>query len=600
MAVLKAAIARLHQSCSEQRASAVGAILMAALAWCSAGCSSDAGTGLQPGAVAGAGGGGSDGGATAGSNSGGTGGPTTGGKGSAAVLPLPAGEKPGPRLHRLTRSELQHSLQDLLGEDVPIAGTDPDNVVGGFASIGASSVSVSPAGVGLYEGAIRAATDFVFAEPARVSARLPCVPSAVSDMNCLTSVVTKLGRRAFRRALTDAEVQRYTGLASTIGGKAGSNVLTGLRHAVSALLQSPSFLYRVELGAASAADGGRLKYTDFEIASRLAATLWDSVPDDALLDAAQAGMLGTPEGVKAQAERLLADARSQRAVSAFADELFGMKHLEEATKDLAVFPTWTDTLKAAMHEEISRRVQDIVFVRKGDFLSLYDDRVTFVNNELARHYGLPEQPAKGFFRAEFPADSPRAGILGAGAILAGFALPQRTSPTFRGKFVAESLLCRIVPPPPPGVPPLPAMAAADATLRERLDLHREAPSCAGCHALMDPMGFGMEDFDSVGLYRTKDGVKPVDATGSLTGEGLDGSTFDGLAQLGAAMRKQPVLAPCLVSKLYAEAQGRIATELDRVQLGELVDSFSRSENRLDQLLLSLVASESFRFVEPKG
>jgi hypothetical protein len=179
-------------------------------------------------------------------------------------------------------------------------------------------------------------------------------------------------------------------------------------------------------------------------------------------------------------------------------------------------------------------------------------------------------------------------------------LPQRTSPTARGKFVAEMLLCRFVPPPPDNIPPLPAMAGEDATLRQRLALHQEEPACATCHALMDPMGFGMEDFDSVGLYRTMDGNSPVDATGTLTGEGLDGSAFNGLAELGAALRGQPVLGPCLVSRLYAEALGRRAVVHDRPSVNELAASFAASENRLDQLLVTLVTSESFRFVEPKG
>jgi hypothetical protein len=216
----------------------------------------------------------------------------------------------------------------------------------------------------------------------------------------------------------------------------------------------------------------------------------------------------------------LADGKAKRALSAFSDQLFGMKHLEEATKDPAVFPLWTDSLKASMRRELELRVEDMVFTRKGDFLSLFDDRSTFVNAELAKFYGLPAVAGDGFLPATFPADSPRAGLLGAGAVLAGHALPQRTSPTQRGKFVAESLLCRAVPPPPPNVPPLPPMAGPDATLRERLEMHRAAPQCASCHAIMDPMGFGMENFDSIGLPRTMDGTKPVDATGTLTGPGL--------------------------------------------------------------------------------
>ncbi len=530
---------------------------------------------------------------TAGSVSVGTG-------GAAAVLALPNGAKPIARLHRLTTAEFQHSLQDLLGEGVPLGPTDPDSVVSGFASIGASAVSVSPSGVGQYEDAARAATTFVFADPARITAQLGCSPASATDAACIGKIVTSFGRRAFRRPLTDAETQRFTALATGIAGEAGSDALTGVRHALNAILQSPTFLYRVELGAPSAADGGRLKYSDFEMASRLAATLWNSVPDDGLLDAAAAGSLATPEGVKAQAERLLADPKAHRALRAFGDELFGVRHLEEATKDTTLFTTWNDSLKEAMREELALRLEDVVFTQKSDFLALYDSRTTFVNNDLARFYGLPEGSANGFFKAEFPPESHRAGLLGAGAILAGHALPQRTSPTSRGKFVAESLLCTIVPPPPNMVPPLPPQAGSDATLRERLTLHREAAACRGCHALMDPMGFGMEDFDAVGLYRTQDNDKPIDATGDLTGDGLDGSTFNGLAELGAALRKQPILAPCLVSQLFAEAQGRPSIELDRGQLNELTAGFTGSQNRLDQLLLALVASDGFRFVEPKG
>jgi hypothetical protein len=246
------------------------------------------------------------------------------------------------------------------------------------------------------------------------------------------------------------------------------------------------------------------------------------------------------------------------------------------------------------------RVLDMVFVEKGDFLSLYDDRRTFVNDDLAGFYGLPAPGQPGFHPAEFPLESKRAGLLGAGAILAGHALPQRTSPTSRGKFVAEMLLCQYIPPPPDNIPPLPAMAGEDATLRERLALHQEEPVCANCHALMDPIGFGMEDFDSVGLYRTMDGNSPVDATGTLTGAGLDGSTFDGLAELAVALRRQPVLGPCLVSRLYAEGLGRRAVEHDRLSVNDLGASFAASQNRLDRLLITLVTSESFRFVEPKG
>jgi len=284
----------------------------------------------------------------------------------------------------------------------------------------------------------------------------------------------------------------------------------------------------------------------------------------------------------------------------FARELFGTSKLDEAQKDDSLFPSWQPTLKDAMREELEQRIIDMVFVRKGDFLSLYDDRKTFVNDELAQFYGLPVTGQPGFHAAEFPPESMRAGLLGAGAVLAGHGLPQRNSPTARGKFVSEMLLCRTIPPPPNNVPPLPPQAGPEVTMRERLALHRKAPVCATCHSMMDPIGFGMEDFDSVGLHRTMEGTSPVDATGSLEGAGLDGSTFDGLAELGAALRRQPVVPPCLVSKIYAVALGRRALQLDRAAIEGLTASFSENQNRLDLLLVTLLTSDSFRFVEPKG
>ncbi len=513
---------------------------------------------------------------------------------------LPNGDAPSATLHRLTQSELTHSLQDLLGADVPMGELEPDVRVGGFSSIGASSVAVSPAGVGLHELQVLAATGHVVADEARVRAQLACVPENTADGECLTRLLAQFGRRAFRRPLTDAELQRFTGLATSIGGAEGSNVLTGVRYALAAILQSPSFVYRVELGEPSSADGGLLKYTDFEMASRLAAMFWDSVPDDELLDVAAAGSLATADDVRLQAERLIGDPKAQRSIAGFTRELFELSHLEEAQKDTTLFPTWRESLKEAMREELERRVLDMVFVRKEDFLSLYDDRQTFVNDDLANFYGLPAPGQPGFHPVEFAPESRRAGLLGAGAILAGHGLPQRNSPTARGKFVSEMVLCRSIPPPPNNVPPLPPQAGPEVTMRERLALHRQSAVCASCHSMMDPIGFGMEDFDSVGLHRTMEGTSPVDATGTLEGPGLDGSAFNGLAELGAALRRQPVLGPCLVSKVYAEALGRGALKLDSTSIGELAAGFVASQHRLDELLVTLVTSDSFRFVEPKG
>ncbi|HSZ83230.1 MAG TPA: DUF1588 domain-containing protein, partial [Polyangia bacterium] len=188
---------------------------------------------------------------------------------------------------------------------------------------------------------------------------------------------------------------------------------------------------------------------------------------------------------------------------------------------------------------------------------------------------------------------PRAGLLGAGAILAAYALPQRTSPTARGKFLAASVLCKNVPDPPPGIPPLPATSTTQETLRQKLEMHRAAASCAVCHQIMDPLGFGMENFDTTGQYRTMDNGLPIDATGTL-----GSMMFDGLAQLGATIAQQPVTSPCLVSKVYTFAEGRALTGHDNPALDGLATTFSKNGNHVDQLLLDLVSSDAFRFVTP--
>jgi hypothetical protein len=499
-------------------------------------------------------------------------------------------------MHRLTASQYANSLRDLLGATVPVGALDPDFSDDGFVSVGASSVSISPSGTNLYESSATAATTWLFAEPARLTAALACVPQAAADAACARQALATLGRRAYRRPLTDEETTRLVTLATSIAGQPGGNMLIGMRHAVNMILQSPNFLYRVELGTPSPTDRGRLKYTGFEMASRLASMLWNTLPDPALLDAAAKESLASPDGVNAQARRMLADPRAHQALRAFVGDLYAMHFLQEAMPDPMVYPDFTPTLRQAMQTELEMRVDDVVFGSRGDFLSLLDSKTTFVNDELAKHYGLAVPGGTDFRKVTIPADSPRAGILGSGAILTGMALPERTMPTRRGKFVRETLLCQTVPAPPPEVmAQLPPPRNPNDQIRQILTDHRTNPSCAACHALMDPVGFGMENFDGVGRYRTMDKGKPVDATGDL-----DGVPFDGLAELGAALRSASVAGPCLVSKVYTNALGRAPGERDAPVLNKLAATFASGGHQLDQLMIELVASEGFRFVEPSA
>jgi hypothetical protein len=527
-----------------------------------------------------------------GASSGGAAGAATA-AGPASLLNLPAAPLPTTGLHKLTAWEFANSVQDLLGSGVPLAPVEADTLINGFATVGASSVSISPAGVETYQTVLGNATAYAFADTKHAAAVLSCVPQSTAD-SCLTKAINAFGRRAFRRPLTGDETTLFVNLATSIGNQSGSSVLIGARQAVWAILQSPQFLYRVELGATSAADGGRLKYTSFEMASRLAAALWASVPDDTLLDAAATDALSTAAGALAQAQRMIADPRAHRSLAAFSDQLFDAFDLSQADKDPTLFPAYTQTLRSAMLTEVELRMDDLVFTRKADYLTLFASTSTFVNQELATFYGVTLTATDGaFHQVDLGSGTPRVGILGSAAILAGHAHAQLTSPTLRGKFVDNMLLCRSIPPPPPGIPPLPSVAPPGSTVRQILSAHRAQPMCASCHTIMDPLGFGMENFDSSGRYRTTDNGQPIDATGTL-----DGVAFSNLAELGTAVQKNPVTGPCMVSNIYENALGRAPVAIDNNAINQLAGQFSGAGNRLDQLLVDLVGSDGFRFVTP--
>ena len=530
-------------------------------------------------------------------------GPGTGSAGTGPTDPGSVGgagpqSQPTASMHKLSIVEFTNSLHDLLGSPPPDAtALEADTQVNGFRSISGSVAAVSPTGVSQYEAAINAATQFAFANATQAAMVLSCVPTSATDANCpLSKVLGTFGRRAFRRPLTTADVTRYAGVATDIAQEPGGSILVGLKYAVSAILQSPEFLYRVELGAPSAADGGRTKYTDFEMASRLASLLWGSVPDEALLDAAASGKLSTAEGVLAQANAMVSSQKVHQSFNDFANDLYGMDPssgmpLSTTFKDPKFYPNWTMTLPTAMQQELTMRIDDVAF--NGDYLSLYDSPVVFVNNELAKIYGLPQQAVDGFRKVTLDAGSPRLGILGSAAMLAANGLPQRTSPTLRGRFVAEQLLCKTVPPPPDNVN-LGAldMPPAGTPIRVVLEQHRKNPSCAACHALMDPIGLGLDNFDSVGAYRTMENGAPIDATGDL-----DGVAFKDEASLSTAIRNHPNAAACFVTKLYEHALGRAPLAVDAPVLASLSKQFDEKGHRANQLLVDIVSSDAYRFVE---
>lgn len=493
---------------------------------------------------------------------------------------------------RLTAPQYRNAVLDLLGSPLPPVALEPDTDPFLFVAIGAARASASERDVSGWEDSALTLTRAIFNDPARRMTLVGCVPSTPDD-GCARGYLQRFGRRALRRPLDAPEADALLELSRRT---AGMNPWQGLRYATAAVLQLPSFLYRVELGEPDPARPGRRRYTAWEMASRLSFTLWNSIPDEALLTAAERGSLLTEEGVRAEARRMLQHPRARAAVRAFFSQYLGLSRVDGITRDPTLFPQMSPTLPLAMREEVERVVEDVVFTHDTDFRGVFNARSTFLNAELARLYGVPMAPgATGFVRMELPEAAGRGGILTAAGVLALTAHPNATSPTARGRYVRERLLCERVPDPPGNVN-LDLGGEADGgvmpTLRERLERHRRDPACAGCHARTDPVGLGFEDFDAIGARRAAEAGRPVDARGDL-----DGQRFDGARALGALLARDGRVARCVTRQFFRYASARIDRAADAGEQGlldALTARFAASGYRFQALMVETVASEGFR------
>jgi hypothetical protein len=520
--------------------------------------------------------------------------PTRPGAGTppAGVPTDPAAASSGPgRLRRLTRAQFENTLRDLLGNPALAVATgdlDPDDTRDGFASIGATYAAISPTGVEQYETVVRSALDGIFADPARRAAFLGCAPAGVADQACARTFINGFGRRAWRRPLTTAEVDRHTRIAMTVG-TSFNDPGQGLLHVALSLLTSPNFLYRVELGEPVPGKSGQFRYSPWEMASRLSYLFWNTTPDADLLAAAESGALGTPAGVKTQVTRLLASERARGGISAFGSELFDLPSAAAVPKD---DPRATPALRAAMQLEVKRLFESRMDPG-ADLLSLFDTTDTFVNADLAALYGLTGVTGSDLVATALPAAGPRAGLLGTAAFLTIHSKDAATSPTSRGVFVNENILCRVIPAAPDNVDttikdPPPGMVL---TTRERLEGHRSNPQCAACHAQFDPIGYAFEAFDWVGAARDKDQGKPVDTSGNL-----DGKPFKDARELAGLLRQLPDTRTCLVRNFFRYSAGHVETPANEADIKAWDAVMSGSGNKLTSFLAEIAASDAFRLV----
>jgi hypothetical protein len=377
------------------------------------------------------------------------------------------------------------------------------------------------------------------------------------------------------------------------GAADGAGFDAGMENALSAVLVSPRFLFRVEQDPKGAPAGSVHRITDLELASRLSFFLWSSLPDDALLEAAVRGDLRDPKRLEAQVRRMLTDERARNLVTNFAAQWLHLRALQTVTPDLRLYIDFDDNLRQALRQETELFFESILREDRR-ITELLSADYTFLNQRLAKHYGIPNIYGSHFRRVSFAGDPARqrGGLLRQGSILTVTSYATRTSPVIRGKWILDNIMGTPPPDPPPNVPSLDDnVIAASLPMRERLAQHRKNATCAACHKVMDPVGFSLENFDAIGRWRDLEDHKPIDAAGGLA----DGSTFTGVGGLEQALLQRPELfAGTLAEKLLIFALGRGVETFDAPAVRQIVRRAQADNYRFSALILGLVNSTPFQ------
>ena len=416
-----------------------------------------------------------------------------------------------------------------------------------------------------------------------------CHPDAGDDAAaCARQILSRLARRAYRRPVTDADVDLLLGFYWERERQDGFEA--GIQFALQRLLTDPEFLFRIERDPAGAEPGAAYTLSDIALASRLAFFLWSSIPDEDLLDTAIRGDLSDPDVLEAQVRRMLRDRRSRALVDNFAGQWLLLRNIPTVQPDPILFPTFDENLRAAFQRESELLVESTLREDRS-VVDLIAADYTFVDERLAAHYGIPGVYGSRFRKVTL--DGRRAGLLGHGGLLTVTSYPNRTSPVLRGKWVLENLLGAPPPPPPPDVPSFPERGDHDepATVRELLEMHRRSPACAGCHAPMDPLGFALEQFDAIGRWRTTDGDAPIDAHGVMP----TGDSFHGLSGLTEMLAGNPEpLVRTVTEKLLAYALGRAIEYYDYPTIRGIAREAEADDYRWSSVILGIVRSPAFR------
>lgn len=502
------------------------------------------------------------------------------------VTPAPGG------MRRLTPSQYVSSVELMLGAAAGAAANPPPlPQLGHFDSQTAVDEPLTPVDIELYESSAMAIGTAVMNDPSGLGQVAPCVMAGGGE-GCYETVARELGRFAWRRPVLDEEAATLITIATAGQEWGGGDFLTGLKYEVSAIVQSPNFLYVVEVGQPTGV--GDLRELDqYELASRLSFFLVGHTPDLELLTLAESGGLAADGQIENAAFDLLDRPEARDRLAEFYDELYRLRDLETKGKDAVLFPTFSADLASAMRQETLLLIQNVVFEEESNFLGIFDASYTFVNDELAQLYGM-EPPAFPWQLVPMPVEQGRAGILTQPAFLTIFSHPDINSPTRRGLFVQETLLCTDIQPPPPDVMATAPTPAEGQTLRQWLEeVHNAEDSCAGCHGLMDPVGFAFERFSPIGAFRQLDNGLPIDSSGSVSGVG----TFGNAAELAALVRNDPRAPICVVRNLYRSTLGHREGALQADGLVVLDEAFAGTDYDYKALMVELALNPLFRLVD---
>jgi hypothetical protein len=417
-----------------------------------------------------------------------------------------------------------------------------------------------------------------------------CKPNEQGEEDtCAKTILTTLARRAYRRPVNEADLRKPIELYHSARSEEGFDA--GIEMALSAILVNPQFLFRIETAPPGVAPKSIYRIPDIQLASRLSFFLWSSIPDDELLDLAERDELSKPETLKRQVLRMLIDRRSQSLVNNFADQWLHLRNLDSITPDLRLFPDFDDNLRQAFRKETELLFEEVLRQDRS-VLDLLKSDHTYLNERLAKHYGVPHVYGDHFRRVALEDGSVRGGLLRHGSVLTVTSYATRTSPVIRGKWVLENILGTPPPPPPANVPALADNTVSSSlSVRERLAAHRANAACIGCHKLMDPAGFALEHFDAVGRWRDYEEGRPIDSTGGLP----DGSLFEGVTGLERAILKRPeVFVGTLTEKLLTFALGRGVESFDAPAIRKIERDSREEDYRFSSLIVGIATSTPFK------